>query len=260
MPASMSFADLLTVISDNSTALRAAAASLSLADPVPTCPGWTVADLVEHHGGVCRWAAKIFGEHRTANLSNAELEVVMAPPTDQDQLLAWYTEGVAGLLASLAGATDGPALVFLRDAPLPPRLFWARRCAHETTIHRVDALSATLGHLPTAAGTGISADLALDGIDELVMGFVPRRTSILRADEPITVTIEPDDTSRAWTVVVGAGPPVSSVGVTADPDATLTGSPVGLYLGLWNRGDDIAEHGAAPVLGLWRDKVRVSWA
>ena len=64
--------------------------------------------------------------------------------------------------------------MFLADAP-SPRCFWARRQCHETTIHAVDALSASLGRYPVAADASwIGTELALDGIDELLTGFLPR--------------------------------------------------------------------------------------
>lgn len=254
----MTFDEYLTVIEQNTAAVHDHAAACSPTDPVPSCPGWTVADLLAHHGGVCRWAATIVGQGRTTNLPDAELSVVMAAPEGWVELLAWYTESASNLLGSLRTARDGPALVFLLDAP-DPRLFWARRSAHESTIHRLDVLAAGLGHLPTTTAAAISTELAIDGIDELLMGFVPRRTSKLRADEPIAVTVAPTDADRAWTVAIGAGPPVSSMGTTTDADAVLTGTAAAVYAGLWNRGDEIAEHGPAPILGLWRDKVRVSW-
>jgi uncharacterized protein (TIGR03083 family) len=259
MPTSMSFDEYVTVVERHTAALQGDAASCSMADPVPTCPGWTVADLLKHHGGVCRWAAKIVGEGRTANLSDAELGAELAAPANRDELLAWYSAGAAALVETLRTSVDGPALVFLRDAP-PPRLFWARRCAHESTIHRVDAMSASLGHIPTTTAAAISMELAIDGIDELLRGFVPRRSSTLRADEPIIVSVAPTDADLAWTVTIGTGTPVTSSETTPEPDAVLTGSAADLYLGLWNRGDEIAELGRAPVLGLWREKMRVSWA
>jgi uncharacterized protein (TIGR03083 family) len=259
MPTSMTFDDHLAVIIDSADALLADAAEAALTDPVPTCPGWTVADLLGHHGGVCRWAASIVGDGRTVNLTDGELAAAMASPTGRRPLLDWYRASVDALVAALR--EDGPdsALVFLQDAPAP-RAFWARRSAHETTMHRVDMASAALGHVPLAGSTGIGVELALDGLDELLLGFVPRPSSTLRADEPIVVTVEPIDTDRSWTVRIDTGPPVSSAGSAAQPDATLTGTACGLYLGLWNRGDEIAEHGEAPVLGLWREKVRVRWS
>jgi uncharacterized protein (TIGR03083 family) len=259
MPTSMTFDDHLAVIIDSAAALLADAAEAAQTDPVPTCPGWTVADLLEHHGGVCRWATAIVGTGRTANLTDDELDVALTAPTGRRPLLEWYGAATAALIATLREPGPDTGLVFLRDAP-PPRQFWARRCAHETSVHRVDMLSARLGHVPLAGSTAIGAELALDGLDELLMGFVPRRSSALRADEPIVVNVEPTDTARSWTVQIGTGPPVSSLGSAAAPDATLTGSPTALHLGLWNRGDEIAEHGEAPVLGLWREKVRVQWS
>ncbi len=258
MAPSRTFDEYLAAIRTGAAALLADAGGLSRTDLVPTCPGWTVADLLAHHGGVCRWAATIVGQRRTSNLSDAELAAVFAHPVDRAPLLRWYGEAADGLARALAASTAGPALVFLRDAP-EPRMFWARRSAHETTIHRADMLSATLGHLPTAAATGIPVELALDGLDELLMGFVPRSSSTLRTDERIVLTIEPSDSSRAWTVTISPGPPVTVPGVAPGADASLTGTAAALYLGLWNRGDEIAEHGDAPVLGLWRERVRVSW-
>ncbi len=259
MPTSMTFDDHLAVIIDSADALTAAAAEAVLTDPVPTCPGWTVADLLRHHGGVCRWAAAIVGDGRPDNLTDAELEAAMAAPTGRRSLLEWHRAATAGLVAALRKPGPDTGLVFLHDAP-SPRLFWARRSAHDTTVHRVDMLAATLGHVPLAGSTGIGVELAVDGLDELLMGVVPRPTSALRADEPIVATVEPTDTRRSWTVRIGTGPPVSSPGAAAQPDATLTGSACALYLGLWNRGDEMAEHGDAPVLGLWREKVRVHWS
>lgn len=259
MPTSMTIDDHLAVIVDSADALLAAAAEAALTDPVPTCPEWTVADLLRHHGGVCRWATAIVGQGRTANLTDAELDTAMGAPTGRRALLDWYRAATGGLVAVLKESGPDTGLVFLHDAPMP-RPFWARRLAHETTVHRVDMLAATLGHVPLAGSTGIGVELAVDGLDELLMGFVPRPRSALRADEPIVVTVEPTDARRSWTVRIGTGAPVSSAGSVDHPDATLTGSAGALYLGLWNRGDEIAEHGDAPVLGLWREKVRVQWS
>ena len=51
------------------------------------------------------------------------------------------------------------------DSPLA---FWARRQAHETTIHRVDVESIS------ASLTPLDAQLSADGIDELLFGFASR--------------------------------------------------------------------------------------
>jgi hypothetical protein len=70
MPTSMTFDGHLAVITESADALLADAAEADLTDPVPTCPGWTVADLLRHHGGVCRWATAIVRDGRTASLTD----------------------------------------------------------------------------------------------------------------------------------------------------------------------------------------------
>jgi len=258
MATELSLADHLEALAAAATDLSDAAATAGLSATVPTCPGWQVRDLVAHVGGVHRWAVEIVSSAHPRNLPDAELVGIMAAPGD-DELLDWFTEGVTALGTVLANApAELTALVFLRSAPAP-REFWARRQAHETTIHRVDALAAVHGRLVTAAEADVDHDLALDGIDELVTGFITRRSSALRSDLPLTVAIAPNDSGRGWTVAVSPEPAVTVPGADPDADVLITGSAAGIYLGLWNRGDEIAVDGEPEFLGVWRDKVRISW-
>ena len=124
--------------------------------------------------------------------------------------VAWLRAGAARLAAVLEESPDDLAgRVFLADAPAP-RLFWARRQCHETTIHAVDALSAELGRYPHAADTWIDRDVALDGIDELLTGFLPRPRSRLRAEEPTTIAVLPEDADQRWLVAVSDQQPVTT--------------------------------------------------
>ncbi|RKT08659.1 mycothiol maleylpyruvate isomerase-like protein, partial [Streptomyces sp. 3211.6] len=62
MEKNLEFPDLLRLIDERSTAFRAAvAAAPSLDAPVPTCPEWTLFDLVKHLGGGDRFWAAIVG-------------------------------------------------------------------------------------------------------------------------------------------------------------------------------------------------------
>jgi hypothetical protein len=145
--------------------------------------------------------------------------------------------------------------VFLADAP-PPREFWARRQCHETTIHAVDALSAVLGRYPRAADTWIARDVALDGIDELLTGFLPRPMSRLRTDEPTTIAVLPDDADQRWLVAVSDQAPVTARGLgDEEADVVVRGSAVALYLTLWNRSDEVTAEG----LDLWAEGAQVTW-
>ncbi len=171
--------------------------------------------------------------------------------------MAWLREGAARLAEVLESAPDDlDALTFLADSP-PPKQFWARRQCHETTIHAVDALAASLRRRPRARDTWIGRELALDGIDELLTGFVPRPRSRLRSPDPLTLAIEADDADASWLVTVHERPPVTLRGARdADADIEIRGPAVALYLTLWNRSDELS----GDALDLWAEGARVTWA
>lgn len=262
MPISLSLNEHLAQIASAAERLAVDSGDAGLDAPVPTCPEWTIADLLAHVGTMHRWAtAVVDGALASIDLPKTTIKATK-PPSDRSALPGWFATGADGLLGALRSAPDDlAAAVFLRAAP-PPRRFWARRQAHETTIHGVDALAARLGRIPTAGEAGIATATAVDGVDELLTGFITRRSSRLRSDVPVTVLVAPTDADVCWTVTISADPPVTAAGPDpgVEPESMLAGSASALYLGLWNRGDEIAETGIADVLGLWRDKVRVGWS
>jgi len=252
--------ELLPVLDSEAKNLAAEAERILPSDLVPTCPLWKVRDLVVHLGGVHRWATDIVARGLLENPTDQEQAALMAPPADPGELLPWFRSGADRLLQTLTDAPDDlRAYLFLKGAPAA-RQFWARRQTHETTIHRVDVLAARLGRIPSTSEATISTAVAVDGIDELVTGFVPRRSSRLRTDEPFRTTIAPSDVDIAWTVAVSDQPPVVTRGADPQAHATLTGTAAAIYLGLWNRGDDIAENGTVDALGHWREQVRIAWS
>ena len=244
--------------------LCGAAASAGLEAALPTCPEWSVRDLLAHLGMVHRWATAHLAADRAAQepAAAAATETEGRAVTDP---VAWLRDGAGTLVAALRDApADLEAFVFLKNAP-PPREFWARRQCHETTIHAVDGLSAALGRVPSereAARLGISPALALDGIDELLTGFLPRRSSRLRSERPLRLAVRPDDADLSWKVEVGEEPPVTTRHTAASPadaDVTFSGTCTELYLGLWNRGEELVTDDPE-VLRRWREAVRVSWS
>ena len=236
-------------------ALRAAAASAGPDAKVPTCPAWDVTKLVIHQGMVHRWAAANLRGDTAHDTSASKTEARAAA-----DLLAWYSAGLAALVDTVEQtADDAKAPVFLNDAP-PPRRFWARRQAHETTIHSVDAVSAVHGRWPTASEVEIDAALAADGIDELLTGFVTRGKGKLHSAEPYTMVVRATDTGHAWTVRIGDGPIVTTLGDIARPDAVLSGAAAQLYLSLWNRADEMTTEGRDDIVGQWRSQIRIRWS
>lgn len=253
MPAHLTLDAHLAALAGSGAALSDAAARAGLAAAVPTCPGWDVRDLIAHQGMVHRWAAANLRGEPDPDTDHFEADGKAAPDP-----LAWFEAGLAELIETLrATPDDAEAMVFLKDAP-PPRRFWARRQAHETTIHGADALAAALGRAPTAAEMSIAPELAADGIDELLTGFITRRRGRLRAQEPYTVVIRTDE-GHAWTVRVSAEPVETTVGGAGHADAVLTGTAAQLYLGLWNRSGGITATGRADIVDQWREQVRVTW-
>jgi len=228
--------------------------------PVPTTPDWTVRQLVAHQGMVHRWAASLVrGETIDPDAVERDGQASADP-------LDWLRDGAIEVVQAIHDAPDDlEALVFLHDAP-PAKRFWARRQCHETTMHAVDALSAALGRYPKADDTWIEPALALDGIDELLTGFITRSKSRLRAEEPMTILVDPTDSDRRWLVRVSDQPAVtervevstgSSGGASeVDADVVLQGPAVALYLTLWNRSDEVAPEGAWDI---WTEGSPIRW-
>ncbi len=244
MPSSLTFDQHLAGFHAAMTHFARHAHDAGLDVPVPTCPEWTVRRLIGHQGAVHRWSA---GSFRGENLEWPPIEKQGRSSSDP---VEWLRDGAVALVRTLVAADDeAQAAVFLHDAA-PAKYFWMRRQCHETTMHAVDALAASLGRLPTTGETRISVDVALDGIDELLLGFVPRSTSVLRSPEPVTIAVLPDGADHSFTVgLTPDAPPVSERHVgRASGDLVAEADPVTLYLALWHR----AELDSA-IWPLWHD-------
>ena len=205
--------------------------------PVPTCPDWTVLDLVAHQGMVHRWAAALLRGERPTDEEVAAYEARAGRPTDP---LALAERRRGALAEAVDGGSRGPRGVGLPQRRAAGAGFWARRQCHETTMHAVDALAASLGRAPRPDEVWIDPELAGDGIDELLGGFLTRPRSRLRCDEDALLVVRPDDLADWWEVGMGPRPAVTTRRTTGDEppddaDWELTGGAVELYLRLWNR-------------------------
>jgi uncharacterized protein (TIGR03083 family) len=151
----------LAALRAEAAAFRLAVAEAEPAAEVPSCPGWTVADLVVHLGGR-------YGEtagHVARGESGAPELVTPTPPAEAN-LLGWWDGQLAGLLALLEQLD--PDLPAWNWAPQTKTVnFWNRRMAHETAVHRWDAQFASINAEP------IETKLALDGIAEVLDTWLP---------------------------------------------------------------------------------------
>lgn len=254
MPTSLTFRDHTSAIATAGRRLAELAATVDEDAKVPTCPAWDVRALVAHQTMVHRWAtAHVNGTDPAALPSQTEIRRTVV------ELPEYYSEGLRRLLETLDGApADLEAMTFLNDAP-PPREFWARRQAHETTVHMVDAVAAMLQRMPTADEAEIGRELALDGIDELLAGFFTRGRSKLFDGEAFTIQVSPDDSDRQWHIRVGETLTVSAES-TPSPRLSIGGTAVSIYLGLWNRSDELTLTGEATLMDRWRSTQRVRWS
>ena len=154
----MEYSRFLDCLAADFARLRAVA-PIDLAAAVPSCPGWTVADLTRHVGEVYL--------HKTlAMREGAEPDPWPPEGLDDEEPLALLDRAYAGLLGEFAvRKPEDPAGTWY--TPDQTVGFWIRRMAQETVIHRIDAELGT--GQPVAP---VPADLAVDGIDELLKVFV----------------------------------------------------------------------------------------
>jgi uncharacterized protein (TIGR03083 family) len=260
----MEISEWIAALQIDGERLAAAAEAAGPDAPVPSCPDWVVRDLVRHQGGVHRWATGYVAEART-ELWDVDLDEVVGTWPDDAELVPWFRAGHAGLVEALSKADpDLQCWTFLK-APSPLAM-WARRQAHETSIHRVDAELAA-GVVPSVPYPAFAAD----GVDELLTCFVARRGGRLKSDPPKALAVRATDTAAAWTVQMGPeGVEVTTgldgaAGDGVDPraDCELLGPAADLYLSLWNRSESpsgLAVAGDDAVLALFREKVQIRWS
>ena len=255
--AAMDLSAYIDAVQTEGNLLAATAERAGLDAEVPTCPGWQVRRLVQHVGVVHRWAAGNVAGARAPLIGDDELATMVGPMPDDDDLLGWFRSGHTALIAALREAPDDLECATFLPAP-SPLLFWARRQAHETGIHRADAYRAA-GIEPT-----YNAKFAADGIDEIIAGFVGSRRRWGKVDQPANLRFRTTDDARSWTVRLSPEGSHAARGGD-DPgevDCTVEGPASDIYLLLWNRrsSDGLTMTGDPDMLLVWRYNIRIRWS
>ncbi|MEM9131440.1 MAG: maleylpyruvate isomerase family mycothiol-dependent enzyme [Actinomycetota bacterium] len=187
--------------------------------------GWTVHSLVGHTAWVCRFAARCL----TADPSSPPARSSVGDPPAGAAVLDWYAEGVEELSAALDGADVG------RERPTwtgpQPAAWWFRRLSHELAIHRWDAF--------TAAGRevhAVDAEQALDGIDEVLDVFTPRRMQFdTLAGDGETIHLHTTDVDDGEWMLTLRPEAVEWEPGHAKGDVAARGAASDLLLLLWSR-------------------------
>jgi MDMPI C-terminal domain/Mycothiol maleylpyruvate isomerase N-terminal domain len=177
-------------------------------------------------------------------------------------VIEWTRAGLAELLATLdeaAGVRDPDTPVKTWAGDQPP-IFWPRRMAIETAVHRWDAQAAA------AEGRPIGTDLALAAVDEMFEVVLPwRGTGELGTEnEGKTMHLHATDVAGSaggegeWLVTLGTDG-LTVAHTHAKGDVAVRGTASDLLLLLWNRvpADRCEVFGDAHLLEEWRVTVKV---
>jgi uncharacterized protein (TIGR03083 family) len=154
-----------------------------LATTVPTCPDWSLEQLVRHMGGALRWVDALVRTRAQDNIPEGRIPLHGGPAAEGDPaaLDAWLAETGALVVGALREA--GPDTKVWGWAGVLDTGFWARRMTHEITVHRADATLAA--GLPYE----VAPDVAADALDEwLQLVEWVQRNMPQAADEELLVT------------------------------------------------------------------------
>ena len=217
----MRYAELVEGIRVQGAALRESAVLAGPDIPLDTCPDWRVHDLVGHLGGV--YDAMLQATHGR-------------PPKFEPSSGSWsevldrWDRAWQALLARMSNG-DPDEHVWSPPGRPPVLRSWARRAAHETAIHRLDADTA-VKDLPTLV---FGTEFAADGIDEFLGTLLP---AIRPSTVAGTVLYHAADAGRVWQVRLEASEPAITTEPTdsgVDTDLSVVGTADAVYRSVWGR-------------------------
>lgn len=217
-------------------------ASGNLSNAVPSCPGWTIRDLVSH-------VAEVY-EHKIICTALGAPPDPWPPvwPVERDPI-EWLGDAHGRLFEMFE--TSGPATPSATWWPPDQTVgFWARRMAHETAVHRVDA------ELATGTSTPVNSELAVDGVDEILNIMLAGDWSDEPDDAATGQRVSISTGGRTWCVTLER----DSMRITEDGgagDAALGGDASEVLLWLWGRASDarVTRSGDEDALRLLRSRL-----
>lgn len=207
-----------------------------LQEPVPSCPGWDVAEVV--------WHVAVVYEHKVRVMADNAWPDPWPPKWEfaDDEELAFLRSAKSHLFEEF-GRHDitEQTQTFGEDSTIG---FWVRRMACEIAIHRYD------GELAHGDPTPIDADLALDGIDEfLQVAFAGDWKGDTK--HPVDAVVAVESSGVRWRCAVDSNAVTVTVPAGGEPaDVEVSGEPEALFRWLWGRAgdDEVRIEGSAEVV------------
>lgn len=222
----------ITSLETDSRLIAAALDGVSEDAVVPTCPDWTVRDLILHLGSEHIWVTELMRQRS----SNA-LRPSSHRPQGTESLHDWYRNANQRLREMLV--TTSPSTPMWNVTGDNVAGSWRRRQAHETAIHRFD--------LEYVAGqaTDIEEILAEAFMDEFGL-FLPFLREFRNAPIPERdIVLSTPESS--WTLEANTGAITNGPALT---NADVAGSASALVLALWGRPHD-ADVRSPELLNRW---------
>jgi uncharacterized protein (TIGR03083 family) len=212
----------------------AAVAAGDLTAPVPSCPEWTVTDLVEH-------VAMVY-LHKTEVMRRNAFPQPWPPEMPDEPPLVRLDRAYAALVDEFAARDTGATVPTWYD-PEQTVGFWIRRMAQETVIHRVDAELALKEPINV-----VPDDLALDGVDEVLERFLAFGSRAWREDfeehlaecDGRAVVIATRDPGWLVRLTPDGVDLMAAAGGEREAAAEIAGAPQSVLLWLWRRAGDEA--------------------
>ena len=191
-------------------------AGTGLKAQVPSCPGWTVSDLVRHVG-------QVYLHKATVMHTGAWPDPWPPSETATEDPIALLDRAYGALTHAFSRRGDTDRALTWHD-PDQTVKFWIRRMAQESVIHRVDA---ELAHDVDSAP--IPDDLAVDGIDEVLQVMVgfgshawhEELTDVLATAKGRTIRVQ---VAPASAVATSSAPSTSSPSAPASTSAGSSSS------------------------------------
>ena len=226
----LEFPEQLRLIDEGMVAFRAAiAAAPDLDAPVPTCPGWTLVDLVQHlDNGRRRWAATVAAGPADSYPDPSVWAGPTPVPRDREGLLARLADSAELLRAALleAGPDRGCWSWWHRSVTPQTSGAVARHQVQEVAVHTYDALVAQGSPRP------LTTEVALDGVDEFL--FTCCAGAYSWPYPPVAVDYFASE-GPSWRVSLAADGVRVSRPDTTDADASLYATASELVLVMYGR-------------------------